>query len=343
MTEPENRDIRVARIVDAGKALGGRIKRRRLTHLEKIWRSRGGGFYALGYLATLAILTAGNAIESFGEFQLSLSGVFVALIRTLISFSIEAMINAVQALLWPLLFFEWFSREIYGLVALASLFLLFLLIRDRLDLKQLLDPLESEREQAESITDFWFGPLESGFNRDERKALWWSGRTEDDQQITTQFGALTEQARDRQLDHWRRHPRCCLALIILVDQFSRQIHRKTAAAFSADSYACEIVKEAISLRVDRELVPIERCFFYLPLVHSESLTDQKEARRRLKKLRSSLPRAQRTRIQSFIDSAQEHQEIIKRFGRFPHRNAVLGREATPEEAKFLANGPRFGQ
>ena len=190
------------------------------------------------------------------------------------------------------------------------------------------------------VLRYWFGdePLQP------RNKLWWQGGDQLDRDIAARFGQLVERALAGELDHWAETPRGRLALVILLDQFTRNIYRGSGKAFAGDEPALRIVRDGIAAGDDQRLHPLERTFFYLPLEHAESLAAQDEAVARFEQLLSETPEEHRETVAGSLDYARQHHEIIARFGRFPHRNKVLGRESTPAEAAYLdAGGRRFGQ
>ncbi len=129
--------------------------------------------------------------------------------------------------------------------------------------------------------------------------------------------------------HWAETARGMLALIVLLDQFSRNLHRGSPDSFAADAQARALARDAVAGGLDRLLHPVERCFIYLPFEHSEDLADQHESVRLFETLRLALG-------DSTVEYAYRHRDVIRRFGRFPHRNAVLGRDSTSEELCYLA-------
>lgn len=143
------------------------------------------------------------------------------------------------------------------------------------------------------------------------------------------FTAAIRHARTGRFDHWAATPRGALALIILLDQLSRNVFRGAAEAFAADAKARSVARGIIASGFDSVLTPVERMFVYLPFEHSESLADQDESVRLHEALRHETGPKN-------IDYAYRHRDVIRRFGRFPHRNAALGRSNTPEEADYLA-------
>lgn len=199
-------------------------------------------------------------------------------------------------------------------------------------------------EQIEEILHFWFGELEQGFPVTDRKKLWWFGDDAMDRLISELFGHQVRQAIWGQLDDWAGQPRGRLALIILLDQFTRSIYRGSADAFSGDLRAEQLCREGIRLGHDEALEDSERLFFYMPLEHAEDLSAQNLCVAQLEGMLCSTPRELRHHIDNALDFAHEHRDLIVRFGRFPHRNKVLARSSTPEELAYL-NQPhkRYGQ
>ncbi len=190
---------------------------------------------------------------------------------------------------------------------------------------------------ADIVTDvltFWLGTPDDP-EWGEFKDIWFRAATpEFDAEIRDRFLDAHERAAAGDLDHLKDTPEGCLALLILLDQFPRNMFRGTARAFATDPNALEIAKHAAAKGFDDNVMPVHRTFLYLPFEHSENLADQEAGIRLMSKV--GRDRA--------IEAAIEHRDIIVRFGRFPHRNAVLGRESTPEELDFLNNGGQtFGQ
>jgi uncharacterized protein (DUF924 family) len=151
-----------------------------------------------------------------------------------------------------------------------------------------------------------------------------------DERIRREFGALHERAARRELEAWRASPEPMLALLILLDQFSRNLHRDDARAFAQDEHARDCATEALLRKDDLGMLPVERQFVYLPFEHSEDPLDQEKA----VDLMRSLEAFEETR--GLSEWAEKHRAIIARFGRFPHRNAALGRPSTAEEREFLS-------
>lgn len=167
------------------------------------------------------------------------------------------------------------------------------------------------------ILDFWFS--------EHAKANWFVRSEAFDAEIRTRFLSTLEQAQHGELEGWSKDAQGALALTILLDQFPRNLFRNSSRAFASDAKALATTKAAIAQGFDLQLSSEQRQFFYLPFMHSEVLAEQEESLR----LYAALGNAYA------LDYAQQHHAIIARFGRFPHRNAVLGRESTAEELEFL--------
>jgi uncharacterized protein (DUF924 family) len=199
----------------------------------------------------------------------------------------------------------------------------------------LLDPV------AERLIAFWFEGANDGVNIPPGSAIskrWFAGTPELDQTLRTRFGAEVERALNGALDAWAETPRGALALVLLLDQLTRNIYRGTARAFAGDARAQEIVLAALSSKTDRALGLYERSFFYLPLMHAESLALHDQATREyaalLEDARAAYPDATAL-FEGNVAYEAMHRAIILRFGRYPHRNKTLGRPSTAEELEFL--------
>ncbi|HEY9615268.1 MAG TPA: DUF924 family protein [Microcoleaceae cyanobacterium] len=182
--------------------------------------------------------------------------------------------------------------------------------------------------QIEAILKFWFDDPNAITTGGYRK-VWFSKDPDFDRTIQTQFLTDYQQAAIWQLDHWQATPTGCLALILLLDQFSRNLFRGQPQSFATDAKALMIAEQAIAQEFDQALPLIQRWFVYLPFMHSEDLAMQQRS------VQLFTPFQDNPVTQSAYTYALKHLEVIERFGRFPHRNAILGRETTPEEAKFL--------
>ncbi len=197
-------------------------------------------------------------------------------------------------------------------------------------------PYSRLMETSHSIREFWFGQNpDDTIVAQERSPLWWQKDTAIDTQIRHRFESYVLKAANRELDGWLKIPVDRLALIILTDQFSRNIYRNTPQSFEFDALARSWCKEGLENGSHYLLRPIERLFFYLPLEHSESITDQELSVDLVRSLAQSVEQNYRSTFENFIDFAIRHRDIIARFGRFPHRNHILGRESSPAELEFL--------
>ncbi len=198
--------------------------------------------------------------------------------------------------------------------------------------------------EAEAILDFWFGVNADAESVDARKQRWFVVSASTDRDIEQRFGDLLDTAIAGRLDHWRNTARGMLALIILLDQFSRNMFRGTARAFAQDTMALQLASEAIVNGLDRDLDEVERGFLYMPFQHAEDRDVQDRSVALYRELNTQAREAFRKVTDNFFRYAEEHRTIVAQFGRFPHRNASLGREATPAEAAFLSADTRtYGQ
>jgi uncharacterized protein (DUF924 family) len=181
----------------------------------------------------------------------------------------------------------------------------------------------------DDVLDFWFAGDGTRY-----RAAWFKQDAAFDADCA-RFADALRAARCGALDHWDDTARGMLALIVLLDQLSRNLHRGSPDSFAADAQARALARDAVARGLDRLLHPVERCFVYLPFEHSEDLADQNESVRLFETMRLALG-------DSTVEHAYRHRDLIRRFGRFPHRNAVLGRASTPEELRYLAKqGAKF--
>ena len=193
------------------------------------------------------------------------------------------------------------------------------------------------------LLEWWFGTLESPNEiAADKGKLWFGKRDSQDLEAQTRFGDWVEQALAGGLTEWAQRPEGWLALVLLLDQLPRMIFRDTPKSFSGDLRAQALVAQGIAADFDRQLRPIQRVFIYLVFEHCENLAVQNEAVSRYIELVAQQPEAERALFTDYLNYAEKHQQVIARFGRFPHRNAVLGRESTAEELEFLSGpGSRF--
>ncbi len=190
--------------------------------------------------------------------------------------------------------------------------------------------------EAQRVLDFWFGaPGSAEFGT--QRAMWFQKRKGTDAAIRTQFQLDVEAALADALTDWNAHPRGTLARILLLDQFTRNIFRDTPRAFAGDAPALATAQRYVDDGSHLTLLPVERIFFYLPFEHAEDAAAQATAVALFRALAAAY-----SGFGSSLDYALRHQAVIDRFGRFPHRNAILGRDSTAEELDFLAQpGSRF--
>jgi uncharacterized protein (DUF924 family) len=206
------------------------------------------------------------------------------------------------------------------------------------------DTIPTTPPTASDVLDFWFGDgLQLDWPSQDHNELWFGGGPAQDEVIRQRFGPLVDEALNGGLIDWETEPRTRLALIVLLDQLSRNVHRGQRRAFDGDARAQRLTRRSIAEGMDTTLTPAGCVFLYMPLMHAEHLELQEECVARFQKLVDSSPEGLRDKLNSNLRFAVVHRDIVAQYGRFPYRNAVLGRESTPEEDEFLKNGPRFGQ
>lgn len=198
---------------------------------------------------------------------------------------------------------------------------------------------------VEDVLDFWFADATDDPDAlGRRNRVWFQGGEAFDRQCAEGFTKTLEAAARGDLNHWKTSPRGRLALMILLDQFSRNIYRGTAAAFAQDDRALALCREGLEMGEDRQLAPCERTFFYMPLEHAEDRDVQRLSVHLFERLAEEAPEEWRAQLLANAGYAREHRVIVDEFGRFPHRNEILGRASTPAEDAYLADdAPRFGQ
>ena len=189
------------------------------------------------------------------------------------------------------------------------------------------------KEEINAIHQFWFGPLDDdGFAAAQQNRLWFSASEETDTTLRSNFGHLVTQALAGELNHWAADDRGLIALLLLLDQFTRNIYRGTPESFAGDAAALELVQPVIASKRHEALPPIHQVFLFMPLEHCENLAAQEECIRLFGELAD---RSDAVRINESARYAVAHRDVIARFGRFPHRNAILGRESTTQELAYL--------
>lgn len=199
--------------------------------------------------------------------------------------------------------------------------------------------------EYEGVLGFWFDGCEQDAPHIDARMDRWFGTDPDlDEEIRTRFSDLVQQGCDGKLDHWAEEPRGRLALIILIDQFRRNIHRGTADAYSSDGKALKLCVDGIVGRAYKSLSPEEQIFFFMPLQHAESNKLQEKSVSIYRALAKNVSETLRETFLTTAQFAELHRDIVAEFGRFPHRNKVLGRNNTEAEEAYLANeAMSFGQ
>ena len=200
------------------------------------------------------------------------------------------------------------------------------------------------RPDAQAVLEFWLRDgLQAGWPTESLGWLWFGGGAQLDQDIEARFGRLVRDAAAGGLAGWESSALDRLALVVLLDQFTRNVFRGQATAFAGDERAQALARDAFARGWDTVLPLVGRVFLTMPLTHAESLHVQEDAVRRMQALQVAAGAELDKELADFVDFARKHRDIVAQFGRFPHRNAVLGRETTQQELVFLRHGPRFGQ
>jgi uncharacterized protein (DUF924 family) len=189
--------------------------------------------------------------------------------------------------------------------------------------------------QAQAVFDFWFG--QAG---DAPRPEWFKKDEAFDRAIAERFGAQIDQALEGGLHHWDADgPRAALARIVVLDQFTRNVYRGTPLSFAGDHQALQSALDMVDAEEDLMLPPLQRGFVYMPFEHAEDMAMQDQAVALFTRMAdaesATAPAATANSIAASLDYARRHREVIRRFGRFPHRNAIIGRTSTPEEIEFL--------
>jgi uncharacterized protein (DUF924 family) len=205
-------------------------------------------------------------------------------------------------------------------------------------------------DEARSVREFWFGQLPLSASRLDQRMRFWFGagpselRQRCDAQIRVRFGALFERAISGALASWADGPRRRLSLVLVLDQFPRNMFRGSARAFAYDAQALGLALSGMQSAADGALDVVERLFFYMPLQHAENSEVQDESLAAYRRLLTEVPPELRRLFEAALRSAENHRQIIARFGRFPHRNHALGRASTAPEQQWLrTGGESFGQ
>jgi len=204
---------------------------------------------------------------------------------------------------------------------------------------------DEDQVRIDAIIGFWFREQElTAPQIDHRMDIWFGEDDVFDHECKKEFFDDVTAASEGKLGHWAHEPRGRLALILLLDQFRRNIYRNTADAFAKDNVALKLCVEGAMAKKDQGLVPIQRAFFYMPLQHAESKKVQAKSVELFSRLAESVSPTYRETFETISQFAELHRDIIEQFGRFPHRNKLLNRENTPEENEYLSgDSPDFGQ
>ena len=204
---------------------------------------------------------------------------------------------------------------------------------------------DDDQRRIEKILSFWFKDHAlSAPQIDSRMDVWFGNSPDFDTEIVRDYSGDVELASDGKLGHWANTPRGRLALILLLDQFRRNIHRGTPEAFSQDKVALKLCVEGAMGNRDGGLAPIQRVFFYMPLQHAESRRVQKKSVELYNRISDAVSPTYKETFETITQFAELHADIVMQFGRFPHRNKMLNRDNTPEEDEYLSgDSPDFGQ
>lgn len=200
--------------------------------------------------------------------------------------------------------------------------------------------MPAQQNDIDNVIQFWFG----GTSDKDKLKLWFGGGLAVDNEIRAKFEPLILSAEAGALDDWQTTAQGCLALIIVTDQFPLNVYRKTARAFDFEERSVDVCKYGLAQSFDKALSITERSFFYLPLEHSEVLTNQDLSVKLFQQLHEDAGIDQKPMTEKALEYAVEHRETIRKFGRYPYRNEVLGRESTKAEIAYLGDNPkRYGQ
>ena len=200
-------------------------------------------------------------------------------------------------------------------------------------------------DRAQQIHDYWFGPADDWQQvLKNNSPRWFAGGEAMDSEIRTEFASTLETARRGEFDAWQDSIIGAMALVLLMDQFPRHIHRGNPKAFGYDEFSLDICLRGIERGIDSAMSPVQQVFFYLPLQHAEDLDIQNRSIEMMELRAGQCDEAFKAFMENSLDYARQHHDIIQRFGRFPHRNQILDRANTEEEQIFLdAGADRFGQ
>lgn len=204
---------------------------------------------------------------------------------------------------------------------------------------------DEDQARIETILSFWFKEQQlTAPQIDGRMDVWFGEDALFDEEVVRLFADDVEAASEGRITHWATDAHGRLALIILLDQFRRNIYRNSADAFAQDKTALKLCVEGAMEKKDKGLTPIQRVFFYMPLQHAESRKVQEKSRKIYAKLAEAVSATNKETFETIAQFAELHADIVDQFGRFPHRNTVLDRENSAEEDEYLSGDvPTFGQ
>jgi uncharacterized protein (DUF924 family) len=194
----------------------------------------------------------------------------------------------------------------------------------------------NDGESIADILGYWFGPLDGhGVSSPQQHKLWFTSRAATDAHIRSHYGELLQAALAGRLDHWAGSRDGLIALVVVLDQFSRNIHRGTSRAFAGDKQALALAQQAVANGVDRQMPTIHRVFLYIPYEHSENPGVQDQGVALFDGLLETCPEQVSGEVSGYRQYSVAHRDVIARFGRFPHRNIILGRTSTAAELQHL--------
>ncbi|MEM7765060.1 MAG: DUF924 family protein [Pseudomonadota bacterium] len=203
---------------------------------------------------------------------------------------------------------------------------------------------QADSANIHNVLDLWFKERDKDTpGLDGRMNFWFGDDPEIDIQIRHRFGNLIKQAANGELDHWAKTPLGRLALILVLDQFRRNVYRGKPEAFSHDKIALKLCVEGAIAKHDSQLSVIQQMFFFMPMQHMESRKVQAKSVAVFRNLVKKASAVEKETLETCADFAELHHDIVEQFGRFPHRNQILSRESTETEKAFLSDGPTFGQ
>lgn len=258
-----------------------RYQRRLLTYLHRLWRSKSGSFYGMGYLVTFLVLEVTSFIDEIVNFDFSVGGIATQIIQQILRFFLETLINIVYAFIWPVWVLQWMP-SLYGIALLIGLYVAYVLIRKRWDLDEMVHIRSIDRQQVARVLDYCFEKDADGNWIGLSEAFWYGRR----QPLPENMAELHQAARAGKLESWRQQPQPCLALMLLLCRFSHDCDAQEMERIR--QYALRILDESIKCKLDKELPALHRCAFYLPYWESETEKHKKLAGKHYQKIRKQL-------------------------------------------------------